>query len=80
MMRRTYTVTIGLKFNDLTLEEAHNLETFMDGLAAREEWGEPEISWDLRLLGMRNPKVEKKPMTAKRLLELEKEHAGKEKK
>jgi hypothetical protein len=80
MKRRTYTVTISLKFDDLTLEEANNLETFMDGLTARDDWGEPDIGWDMKFFGMRDPKKAVKPMTAKKLLELEKEHAGKEKK
>jgi hypothetical protein len=73
MKRVTYKVQIGLTFADLTLEDAHNLEVFMEGLTARDDWGTPIVVWGLYPTGEKESKGPKKSMTAKKLLDIEKE-------
>ena len=74
MKRISYTVNVQLEFEGLALDEAAGLETFVhDGFASRGDWGEPKISIVLTPRGTKEVKRGKDSMTAKKVLELEKE-------
>ena len=77
MKRVAYQVNIDLQFDNLTLEETHNLEVFMEGLTARDDWGTPVVHWKLKPIGHKEFTKDKKVVTAKKLLEIEKDSAGK---
>jgi hypothetical protein len=81
MKRIAHKVIVTLQFDGLTLAETAALESFIeDGFDQNNEWGMPAIQISLEPTGVKEPKSDKKVMTAKKVLDLEKEHAGKEKK
>jgi hypothetical protein len=78
MLRKTYDVSIRLSFKELTLAECSALEAFVeDGLGDKRDWGTPEIKWNLDPRGEREVSSTRKSMTAKKVLEIEKESGGK---
>jgi len=81
MKRIAYEVDVKLTFEGLALDETAALEAFVhDGFADRNDWGVPTVSITLTPRGVKETKRGKDSMTSKKVLELEKEHAGKEKK
>jgi len=81
MKRIAHEVVVRLTFKDLTLAESAALETFIEGgFDQNNDWGMPEVRFDLTPRGVKELKTDKKVMTAKKVLELEKEGGGKEKK
>lgn len=81
MKRIAHKVIVQLQFDELCLSEIAALESFIeDGFDQNKEWGTPAIQFGLEATGVKDLKTDKKAMTSKKILELEKEHAGKEKK
>jgi hypothetical protein len=80
MKRLAFDVSVRISFKSLSLEEMTALESFVyDGFNSNTQWGTPAIKMNLDPAGEKEiVKKGEKPMTAKKILELEKEHAGKE--
>lgn len=77
-----FNVSVRIGLDGLSLDEIAALEEFIHGgFSSNTQWGTPAIKFSLDPAGDKEiTKRGEKPMTAKRVLELEKEHAGKEKK
>jgi len=74
MKRIAHKVIVMLQFDGLTLGETAALESFIeDGFDQNTEWGKPAIQIGLEPTGVKEQKKGKEYMTAKKVLELEKE-------
>lgn len=80
MKKLAFNVSVRIGFNGLSLDEVAALEEFVHGgFNSNTQWGTPSIKISLDPCGEKEVvKKGEKPMTAKKLLEIEKEHSGKE--
>ena len=79
MKRIANNVTVRLTFNEgLSMSEVADLEAFIEGgFDQNKQWGTPGVKFELTPIGVKEVMTDKGVMTSKKVLELEKEHAGK---